>query len=125
METGGNVSELWPSSMITVIVGPRRRLTAFCDLDLVSNQISPSTTAYHIATRCGLPSASTVAIVAVLLRSMNSTISSSVMTMFARWLVPTWRYFQVATGVTVTGMPFSAPLPDGSSMNVGGDKMLV
>src|SRR5258705_13900542 len=33
--------------------------------------------------------------------------------------------FQVATAVTVTGMPFSAPLPDGSSMNVGGDRMLV
>ena len=31
-----------PSSIITVIVGSRRRLTAFCDLALVSNQISPS-----------------------------------------------------------------------------------
>ena len=36
---------------ITVMVGSRRRLTAFCDLALVSNQISPSSTAYHMATR--------------------------------------------------------------------------
>src|SRR6476620_3816898 len=47
------------------------------------------------------------------------------MTIFARSLLPTSRYFQVATGVTVTGMPFSAPFPDGSSMNVGGDRMFV
>jgi hypothetical protein len=39
---------------------------------------------------------------------MNSAISSSVMTIVARWLLPTRRYFQVATGVTVTGMAFSA-----------------
>src|SRR4029079_8970506 len=104
------------------MVGSRRRLTAFCDLALVSNQTSPSTTAYHIATRCGLPSGSTVAIVAVRLRSMNSAISSSDMTIFARSLLPTLGYCQVTTAVTVTGMPFSAPLPDGSSMNVGGDR---
>jgi hypothetical protein len=42
---------------------------------------------------------------------MNSAISSSVKTIFARSFVPTLRYFQVATGVTVTGMPFNAPLP--------------
>jgi hypothetical protein len=47
------------------------------------------------------------------------------MTIFARWFVPTFGYCQVATAVTVTGMPFSAPLPDGSSRNVGGDRMLV
>src|SRR6476659_4257295 len=70
------------------MVGSRRRFTAFCDLALVSNQISPSTTAYHIATRCGRPSGRTVAIVAVRLRSMNSAISSSDMTIFARSLLP-------------------------------------
>jgi hypothetical protein len=47
------------------------------------------------------------------------------MTIFARSFFPTPRYFQVVTAATVTGMPFSAPLPDGSSMNVGGDRMLV
>src|ERR1700760_4021952 len=46
---------------------------------------------------------------------MNSAISSSDMTIFARSLLPTRRYFQVATGATVTGMPFSAALPDGWS----------
>src|SRR5215211_961323 len=71
------------------MVGSRRRFTAFCDLALVSNQISPSTTAYHIATRCGRPSGSTVAMVAVRLRSMNSAISSSDMTIFARSFLPT------------------------------------
>jgi hypothetical protein len=47
------------------------------------------------------------------------------MTIFARSLFPTLRYFQVAIAVTVTGMPLGAPLPDGSSMTVGGDEMLV
>ena len=55
-------------------------LTAFCDLDLVSNQISPSMIPYHIATRWMLPSAPVVARVAVRLRATNSAISASVMT---------------------------------------------
>ena len=38
---------------MTVTVGLRRRFTAFCDLAFVSNHTSPSSTAYHIATRCG------------------------------------------------------------------------
>jgi hypothetical protein len=42
------------------------------------------------------------------------------MTIFARWFVPTFGCFQVTIGVTVTGMPLSAPLPAGSSMHVGG-----
>jgi len=47
------------------------------------------------------------------------------MTIFDRSLLPTIEYFQVRTAVTVTGIPLSAPLPDGSSMNVGGDSTLV
>src|SRR5689334_17703831 len=89
IDTPRNVLYDCPSSIITVIVGSRRRLTAFCDLAFVSNQISPSSHAYHIATRCGRPSGSTVAIVAVRLRSMNSPISSSLMTIFERSFLPT------------------------------------
>ena len=51
---------------MTVTVGLRRRFTAFCDLAFVSNHTSPSITAYHIATRCGVPVADTVANVVVI-----------------------------------------------------------
>src|SRR6185312_5238765 len=50
----------------------RRRFTVFCARALVSNQILPSITPYHMATRCGTPFGPIVAIVAVRLRSMNS-----------------------------------------------------
>ena len=60
------------------------RLTAFCDLALVSSQISPSTTAYHMAVKCGWPSGPTVASVPVRLLTTKSAISSSDMTMLAR-----------------------------------------
>ncbi len=43
--------------------------TAFCERALVSIQMSPSITAYHMATRCGRPVAPMVARVAVRLRS--------------------------------------------------------
>jgi len=41
-----------------------------------------------MATRCGTPPGPIVAIVAVRLWSMNATISSSVIVICARWLVP-------------------------------------
>ena len=43
---------------------------------------------------------------AVRLRSMNSPISASDMTIFARWLVPTRHAYQAPAATTVTGMPF-------------------
>jgi hypothetical protein len=52
-------------------------LTTFCDLTFVSSQMSPSTTPYHIATRCGWPSGPMVAMVPVRLRATKSTISAS------------------------------------------------
>ena len=45
--------------------GSLRRLTAFCALALVSNQMTPSMTANHIATACGWPSRPSVTRVAV------------------------------------------------------------
>lgn len=96
METPRRVLYVRPSSIITVNVGSRRRLTAFCDLALVSNQISPSSTPYHIATRCGRPLGSTVASVAVRLRSMNSAISASDITIFVRSFLPTLYAYQAA-----------------------------
>src|SRR5690349_15686759 len=50
--------------------------------------MTPSITAYHIATRCGTPSGPIVAIVAVRCCAMNVSISSSVIVICARWLVP-------------------------------------
>src|SRR5436190_15779990 len=69
--------------------GSRRRFTAFCDFPLVSKQMSPSTRANHIATRCGWPSGPTVAMVALRAPARNLATSSSVRTMLARWLTPT------------------------------------
>src|ERR1700752_907853 len=73
---------------ITVTIGSRRRLTAFWDLALVSNQTSPSSTAYHMATRCGRPLGDTVASVAVRLCAMKVSISLAVMTIFERSFCP-------------------------------------
>ncbi|SKW39953.1 Uncharacterised protein [Mycobacteroides abscessus subsp. abscessus] len=55
---------------------------------LVSNHTSPLSTAYHMATKCGCPSAPTVAMVVVRELLMNSVISSSDMTICERWLLP-------------------------------------
>ncbi|COW86481.1 Uncharacterised protein [Mycobacterium tuberculosis] len=77
-----------PSSSRKLTRGSRRRLTAFCDLALVSSQISPSITAYHIAVKCGWPSGPMVASVPVRLELTKSAISASDMTMSARCLVP-------------------------------------
>ncbi len=69
-----------PASIMKLTRGLRRMLTTFCDLTFVSIQMSPSTTAYHMATRCGWPSGPTVAMVPVRLRATKSVISPSVMT---------------------------------------------
>src|SRR5688572_2320789 len=69
----------------------RRRLATFCALPLVSNQMTPSMTAYHMATRWGWPLGPIVAIVAVRLCSMNAATSSSLIVICARWFVPTAR----------------------------------
>jgi hypothetical protein len=71
-----------------VMRSSRRRFTAFCERLFVSNQIWPSITAYHMATRCGVPVGPTVAMVAVRLDSTKAAISSSVIVICARWLVP-------------------------------------
>src|SRR5690606_6972589 len=74
--------------MRTVIRSSRRRFRTFCDFRLVSNQIWPSRTPYHMATTCGAPVGPMVAMVAVRLRRMNSATSSSVILICARWLIP-------------------------------------
>ena len=66
----------------------RLRFWTFWDLALVSNQIWPSTTAYHMATRWGWPVGPIVAMVQVRLRSMKAVTSSSVMTILLRSLRP-------------------------------------
>ena len=68
-----------------VMRASRRRFTAFWEAALVSNQICPSITAYHMATRWGRPVGPIVAMVAVRLRSTNPAISSSVIVICARW----------------------------------------
>lgn len=68
--------------------GSRSRFTAFCDLIFVSSQITPSTMPYHMATRCGRPSAPMVARVPVRLLVTKSVISSSDITICERCLVP-------------------------------------
>src|SRR3954469_1653748 len=78
-----------PSSTRQVIRGSRRRFTAFWLLAFVSKQMSPSTMANHIATRCGWPSGPTVAIVMLRLPARSVSSSSSVSTICARWLTPT------------------------------------
>src|SRR4051794_4099039 len=78
-----------PSSTRQVIRGSRRRFTAFWLFAFVSKQMSPSTTANHIATRCGWPSGPTVAIVMLRLPARSVSSSSSVSTICARWLTPT------------------------------------
>src|SRR5260370_36730703 len=70
------------------IRGSRRRLTAFCDLDLVSMHTASPRIPYHMATTCGSPSGPTEATVAVRLRSRNTATSDGVMTIFARSFVP-------------------------------------
>src|SRR6478736_2492628 len=74
--------------MSTVIFGSRRRLVAFWDLALVSNQMAPSTTAYHMATACGWPLGPLVTMVAVRLRSRYCTISSWLISILLRSFVP-------------------------------------
>src|SRR4051812_9602271 len=69
--------------------GSRRRLTAFCDLALVSNQIWPSTRPYHMATACGIPVGPTVTMFMVRCWARYVAISSSLIAIWLRWLVPT------------------------------------
>ena len=71
-----------------VMRGSRPRLTAFCDRALVSNQTWPSSTAYHMATRCGAPDGPMVAMVAVRCCSRNVATSSSVIVICDRWFTP-------------------------------------
>ena len=52
-------------------VDPKLEMTAFCDRDLVSIQIWPSITAYHMAIRWGRPSAPMVPMVQVRLLSLS------------------------------------------------------
>ena len=54
------------------------RFTTFCDFALVSNHTSPSTTAYHMATRCGMPVGPMVAMLATRCSSRNCATSASV-----------------------------------------------
>src|SRR5690606_23911969 len=84
--------------MRTVMRSSRRRFCAFCDFALVSNQIWPSRTPYHMATTCGAPVGPMVAMVAVRLRRMNSATSPSGILICARWLMPIDRPLRVATG---------------------------
>src|SRR6476659_6908923 len=112
-ETPRSVSYVRPSSRRTVMRGSRRRLTAFCDRPFVSNQICPSITPYHMATRWGTPVGPTVAMVALRCASMNAATSSSVMVICDRWLVPTF----VPSGCSAPG---PARRPDPTSGAGGG-----
>src|SRR5437764_3249188 len=74
-------------------------LTAFCDLAFVSNHSTPSMTANHIATTCGWPVDPSDTNVAVRRAITNAQISSAVISICARRLVPTGSPFPVtATG---------------------------
>ena len=78
-----------PASTITESRSSRRRLTIFWALALDSSHTCPSSQAYHMATRWGIPPGPTVAIVQVRDCSRNRATSSSVISICERWFCTT------------------------------------